>query len=741
MISLDKVLLVFLNELDNVKEFNNIIESFNNNNYYIYSFNNVKQDDSFMLDSLPDIVNHYRLQHNEISNLAVLSNSKDLIFTWFRCYNSLANDFIYFIDSDEKNYINDKEPLFSFINKVSNFVNIENETIEGKLFVNLNFSNFKKVINTETVFKYFHLYESFENFNFSGKNQKKQKEKKYLYDGSEFYFLYDAKLEKQRIPLDIEKNNEIIINQEYINKLKDNYYIIPYLAVLAFKMRNDQLNALVVQIFLDLKKNKSISLSMYQKLLHYITYDSRDLDEQLYIFSLLIIINDGTDDLSRVIMRLMGSSELTIAQFCNIIGNLQFYQSKDNIPVNDNYYVEMRALFNRLSKDMLEEKKLTKETPKIMQKENRLVFVVDQLLLIEHSPTKMIIDYVNNFIKFNRNYKIKIFIEDNLYCTNTTGIPYSYTSIKSVELAEEHRKYIESDAVEIIYPDLRRSKRENIQSFFNEIIEFGPKCVITTSKISLLSNMIYEYFPVLYLTFGGINLTRADINLTGDSTPWLELGKRTGLFDDNSVMIMHHGFSFDKEIKSKIKIPVELIRNKFVMTTVGNRLESELPQNFIDLVVRFIKRNTDSIWILVGTNKIQYIETNYPHLLSNNRIIFVEYENNLSKFYEKCDVYLNPPTPGRGFSIAMAMNKGVPIISFPNSGGTKYIGEKNLCGNDDQSFIDEIEKIYSLPEYKAMKSKKMQTRITKYFSMESAINALNMYMDIAKEKRIGAKNI
>ena len=99
---LDNILLVFLNDLERVDEFNEIIDEFDKNGYSMYLLDNIKEDEYFSIDILPTMVETYKNQHKNANKVVVLSNSRDLIFSWFRCYNSLVDDFVYFIDEDEK---------------------------------------------------------------------------------------------------------------------------------------------------------------------------------------------------------------------------------------------------------------------------------------------------------------------------------------------------------------------------------------------------------------------------------------------------------------------------------------------------------------------------------------------------------------------------------------------------------------------------------------------------------------
>lgn len=81
---MDNILLIFLNDLGRIEEFNEIIDKFDKNGYKMYLLNNIREDEYFSFDSLPNFVELYKNEHKNINKVVVLSNSRDLIFSWYR---------------------------------------------------------------------------------------------------------------------------------------------------------------------------------------------------------------------------------------------------------------------------------------------------------------------------------------------------------------------------------------------------------------------------------------------------------------------------------------------------------------------------------------------------------------------------------------------------------------------------------------------------------------------------------
>jgi hypothetical protein len=162
---LDNILLIFLNNLERTDEFNRIIDEFDKNGYKMYLLDNIKEDQFFSFDELPNLVDFYKKGYKNVNKTVVLSNSRDLIFFWYRCYNSVADDFIYFIDANDKDYFTPQDRHFNFYYNLYEFNGIDRETVEGKIYLNI---KDKKVLPICYEGKYFDL---FCNFNFFNKSK------------------------------------------------------------------------------------------------------------------------------------------------------------------------------------------------------------------------------------------------------------------------------------------------------------------------------------------------------------------------------------------------------------------------------------------------------------------------------------------------------------------------------------------------------------------------------------------
>jgi len=179
---MNNILLVFLEELSDIETFNNIIDDFNKEDYQIYLYDNLTKID-FKYNDLPKIIKHYKEVTVDCNKIVVLSNIRDLLFFWFRCYNQLVDDFIYLIDVNENNFFNVDDKFYSIYYNIFEFNGIETETINNCIYLT------KKCNSILPLFydaKYFQLYKFFD---FNRKNYNVIKiNKKYQNEEYEFFF-------------------------------------------------------------------------------------------------------------------------------------------------------------------------------------------------------------------------------------------------------------------------------------------------------------------------------------------------------------------------------------------------------------------------------------------------------------------------------------------------------------------------------------------------------------------------
>ena len=124
-----KLLLVVNFRLRDVEEFEEIKQKYMQCGYCLYEEKNLNHRD-FKIEILQEILE--KVESDKYNKIVLISNIRDVLFCWYRIYNSCIDDFIFFID--KYNYRLLKEEIYE---QLSNFTNASFESLEGKIYINL----------------------------------------------------------------------------------------------------------------------------------------------------------------------------------------------------------------------------------------------------------------------------------------------------------------------------------------------------------------------------------------------------------------------------------------------------------------------------------------------------------------------------------------------------------------------------------------------------------------------------
>lgn len=196
---MNNILLVFLNNLKDLNCFDSIICDFETEGYKLYLYDEVNKD-SFSYTDLPEIIQFYQNENDGVNKVVVLSNIRDLIYFWFRCYNQIVDDFIYLVEEEESNFFDVDDIYFNEFYNIFEFNKIEKETIEGKIYLSKNCNTILPLFYDP---KYFLAYQY---FNFHRNSNKFCINKTYEFE--KYIFDYNV----------FETNNREVISIHKINK-------------------------------------------------------------------------------------------------------------------------------------------------------------------------------------------------------------------------------------------------------------------------------------------------------------------------------------------------------------------------------------------------------------------------------------------------------------------------------------------------------------------------------------------
>ena len=108
---------------------------------------------------------------------------------------------------------------------------------------------------------------------------------------------------------------------------------------------------------------------------------------------------------------------------------------------------------------------------------------------------------------------------------------------------------------------------------------------------------------------------------------------------------------------------LHLPEEQFLICIVGNRLDSEV-SSFKQLMTDILLSDSKIDFVIIGiANELKKSFENHPFF---DRIHFLGYCPDLLDIYPVFDLYLNPERVGGGWSSAIALRAGLPVITLPD---------------------------------------------------------------------------
>jgi hypothetical protein len=207
------------------------------------------------------------------------------------------------------------------------------------------------------------------------------------------------------------------------------------------------------------------------------------------------------------------------------------------------------------------------------------------------------------------------------------------------------------------------------------IAQFDPDLVLFVGLFSPLVAPLHRARPVLGLNIHAVaSMAPVDAWLASDpvladreTSPWgAALPPAGGVHHPYRVSLKPTGAPI-------VRAQIEATDEDLVMVTVGARLGEEIGGEWAERMIALLRARQDLVWVLVGGTGA------CPPALREaplERLRFVPHQADLRSVLRCCDLYLNPPRMGGGFSVAEAMAEGLAVVSLGDSDGGDKLGEE-----------------------------------------------------------------
>lgn len=374
--------------------------------------------------------------------------------------------------------------------------------------------------------------------------------------------------------------------------------------------------------------------------------------------------------------------------------------------------------------------------PMAQRDKNKIVIFTEQLLGERHAPSLIVLRTAYALQKY-LNYDVTIFS-----CPIIARVPDKVWFKSGVENHLEEQEG-------------RVCKREYMGEFLKVYqVSLGSACDF--KEIKMMYDLIYAWKPLFVCSMGSLNpvIDIASSFVTEVNSTFAEKVPMTSsqilLMDINELVTESNKVikDYQKAVlvdnvrpffkKSEVVLTKEgigLSESAYTIAIVGNRLDKEIDKPFADAVSEAMK-SCGSINVLIFGNAVQCLELFDEEI--RDRIHNIGYCEDLMAAYTIIDLYVNPVRMGGGYSAAMALASGIPVVSLKDCDVHSHCGDRFAVADlDDMKntiirYVEDEE--FAAEKYSAAEVFKNENSEERYFerlseSLKHIIDEVHIYTE------------
>ncbi|MBP3338715.1 MAG: glycosyltransferase [Lachnospiraceae bacterium] len=310
--------------------------------------------------------------------------------------------------------------------------------------------------------------------------------------------------------------------------------------------------------------------------------------------------------------------------------------------------------------------------------QKEIVIITEQILNMYHAPTRIVLETIRVLIKIG--YNVTVFI-----CPSNKGLPidvwagprgvmYSLKGIRDEEWVLIPYKDIQIKSCQFELEGDYISKYKKMLHFINII---NPIFVYNMGMINPIADLAGIFTTVVsqgmtqeYPFSVAEIVMKAQLEDEDKERMYNEF-----LGEEQKKICMDKTFPvvFDDGGEKCYRDMYGIGEDEFVIAIVGSRLDQEIDNEFLGLMKNISERADNVSFAIIG--EIKEIQEKVDVVLGN-KVHWLGFCKNLINVYGIVDLYMNPKRIGGGWSSAMAIRAGVPVITLPDCDVALWVGEE-----------------------------------------------------------------
>lgn len=357
-----------------------------------------------------------------------------------------------------------------------------------------------------------------------------------------------------------------------------------------------------------------------------------------------------------------------------------------NSTAGQNY--ELRRRVHRVQLKQLEDR-LGLNYPYIPwneRNENRIIVVTNQLLTVQHAPTRNVFELCSALMDMGK--EVVLIVAHEL--TDKTYLSQSWCKPNIMNYIEDYNKnfimdYFSHDirGYQIL---LHNNSLDEMRNLLNDIYSLKPQMVWHMGGTSLFADLLRNATTVISMPFSiGFTISEAPILLELEADNKKENQAIKQYITERRQVPLP--FTFHQVIRPSVnnysRQDFNLPEDAFLVAIVGNRLDDELSESFISVMGDILEISPKLRLVFIGKMSKE-IAT-----LDKDRCSYLGLQRDLMGVLGLMNTFLNPPRKGGGTGALWSLYKGVPVITLDDCDVAGYVKEEFLCA-DINVMVDRV---------------------------------------------------
>lgn len=349
-------------------------------------------------------------------------------------------------------------------------------------------------------------------------------------------------------------------------------------------------------------------------------------------------------------------------------------------------YSEKRSLHRRNVQRLKQEVGQDRSyIPAKSRNSKRIVIITEQLLSPLHAPTAVVYN-IAFVLKKYMHYEVFIFI---CPCDGELSTEMWYRFRYSDSMDGFRNKLINTRYKDEIFAgyQINMDMPDCIQKYgmmLSAIEEWNPAFVLGLGVVNPILDLVNEFTTVASMAMSAtcpVSDSEILFRLAKQKEE-IEREYEAALRQNQSQIFMETTLPvfIEKQIsgnpgRKELGLPLD----KFIIAIVGNRLEQEIDVKFIELMKSILIEYPDCVFAIAGA--VTRLKDYFAGGKYQDRIFYLGFCSDLFGTYKVMDLYLNPQRAGGGWSSAMALMAGIPVVTLPNCDVAYNVGEKFIVSD------------------------------------------------------------